>query len=76
MRRKKGTLIRVEQEILHAVLLLRLRGINEFHGFSLAKEIQDITQAERLRAHSTVAEKDDFSHYNLSGTPPGVGVLR
>ena len=54
MRRKKGALIRVEQEILHAVLLLRRRGITEFHGFNLAKEIQELTQAERLRAHSTL----------------------
>ena len=54
MRRKKGALVPVEKEILQAVLLLRSRGITEFHGFILAKEIQALTQAHRLRAHSTL----------------------
>ncbi len=54
MRRKKGTLIPVEQEILLAALRLRHQGIDEFHGFSLAREVQDLTQAHRLRAHSTL----------------------
>ena len=54
MRRKKGALIPVEKEILQAVLHLRRKGITEFHGFSLAKVIQDQTQTRHLRAHSTL----------------------
>ena len=54
MRRKKGSLIPIEKEILQAVLHLRSRGITEFHGFSLAKQIRDLTQAHRLRAHTTL----------------------
>ena len=54
MRRKQGALIPVEQEILFAALRLRQQGIDEFHGFGLAKEIQDLTRTRRLRAHSTL----------------------
>ena len=54
MRRKKGTLIAVEQEILSAALSLRRQGVDEFHGFGLAREIQDLTRTHRLRAHSTL----------------------
>ena len=35
-------------------LSLRQQGVDEFHGFGLAKEIQDLTRAHRLRAHSTL----------------------
>ena len=35
-------------------LTLRQQGGDAFHGFALAKEIQDLTRAHRLRAHSTL----------------------
>ena len=37
-----------------AALSLRQQGVDEFHGFGLAREIQERTRARRLRAHSTL----------------------
>ena len=35
-------------------LSLRRRGIEEFHGFGLAKEIQELTGSRLLTAHGTI----------------------
>ena len=44
-------------------------------GFEMAA-CHPLTNGTAGTGICTVAEKDDFSHYNLSGTPPGVGVFR
>lgn len=54
VRRKQGTLIPIEQEILEAGLALSRRGEPSFHGFLIAKEIQEDTEAKRLTSHGTL----------------------
>jgi DNA-binding PadR family transcriptional regulator len=54
MRRKPGALLPIEQAILAAGLDLRRIGTNEFHGFSVAKRMQDIGEAYQLTAHGTL----------------------
>ena len=54
MRRKKGTLIPIELSVLEAALCLRSRGEDEFHGFLIAKEIEEAKKARLLTAHGTL----------------------
>ena len=54
MRRKEGTLVPLEVSILGAALELRSRGVAEAHGFLLAKELRDGSQARRLTAYGTL----------------------
>jgi len=54
MRRKSGALLPIEISILRAGLELRLRGIREFHGFMIAKEIKDAVQAKLFAAQGTL----------------------
>ena len=54
VRRKPGTLIPIEQDILEAGLALSGRGEPSFHGFLIAKEIQDDAEAKRLTSHGTL----------------------
>ena len=54
MRRKAGTLIPIEQSILAAAMQLRSQGTNQFHGFQIAKEIQDRERARLLTSHGTL----------------------
>jgi PadR family transcriptional regulator len=54
MRRKPGALLPLELQILEAGLDLRRRGDDEFHGFSMAREIQEHEGARRLTAHGTL----------------------
>ena len=54
VRRKPGTLIPIEQEILAAALRLRQLGNDEFHGFRIAKEIKGQTNARLLTGHGTL----------------------
>lgn len=54
MRRKPGTLIPIEEQILTAGLSLRQRGTPHFHGFLLAKEIMEGADARRLTAQGTL----------------------
>ena len=54
MRRKSGSLLPLELQILEAGLDLRRRGNDEFHGFSIAREIQEHEGARRLTAHGTL----------------------
>ena len=46
MRRKEGALVPLEVSILEAALDLRSRGIEEAHGFLLAKELRDGAHAD------------------------------
>ena len=54
MRRKPGTLLPLEEAILGAGLESRRSGQPEFHGFSIAKSIQEADAARRLTAHGTL----------------------
>ncbi|HSH58226.1 MAG TPA: helix-turn-helix transcriptional regulator [Acidimicrobiales bacterium] len=54
MRRKAGTLIPIEEQILEAGLSLRQRGVPHFHGFLIAKEIKEGVGARRLTGQGTL----------------------
>ena len=54
MRRKPGTLIPIEVSSIEAGLDLRRRGLDAAHGFLLAKEIRDRTEAKLLIAYGTL----------------------
>lgn len=54
MRRKPGTLIPIEQSILIAAMHLRGQGVEEFHGYRIAKEIKDQAGARLLTGHGTL----------------------
>ncbi|MBY5163611.1 PadR family transcriptional regulator, partial [Salsipaludibacter albus] len=52
-RRKKGSLLAIEVDILDAGLALR-GAADEFHGFELAKQIAGGSSARRLTSHGTL----------------------
>jgi PadR family transcriptional regulator PadR len=54
MRRKEGAILPIEESILTAALAFRRAGQPEFHGFAIAKELQDRQGARRLTAHGTL----------------------
>jgi PadR family transcriptional regulator PadR len=54
MRRKPGTLLPIEEEILFVVVRLRGRGIRETHGYEIAQQIRDVAQAKQLTAYGTL----------------------
>ena len=54
MRRKPGTLLPIEVDILDAGLELRRAGGARFHGFQLAKQIADHAGPRPLTAHGTL----------------------
>ena len=54
MRRKPGTLLPLEADILAAGLALGRAGQQRFHGFQLAKELADEADARMLTAHGTL----------------------
>ena len=54
MRRKDGQLIPIEQSILVAAARLRGQGVEEFHGFWIAKEMGDREGARLLTGHGTL----------------------
>ena len=54
MRRKAGQLIPIERAILAAAMQLRTQGVEQFHGFRIAREIKDREGARLLTAHGTL----------------------
>ena len=54
MRRKPGSIVSLERDILEAATTLRARGLAEAHGFLLAKTIADGAEAKRLTAYGTL----------------------
>jgi DNA-binding PadR family transcriptional regulator len=54
MRRKPGTLVPLEQALCVAAAALRRRGLETFHGFLIAKEIQDAADTRLLTAYGTL----------------------
>lgn len=54
MRRKAGALIPLEVSILEAIHDLRRSGIDEAHGFLIAKEVKAQQDTRLLTAHGTL----------------------
>ncbi len=54
MRRRAGTLLPIELSILETGIELRVRGMSEFHGFLIAREIKQRQDARLLTAHGTL----------------------
>ena len=53
-RRKPGTLLPLETEILGAALALRDGGLETFHGFGLAQTLREQRGSRALTAHGTL----------------------
>jgi DNA-binding PadR family transcriptional regulator len=53
-RRKPGTLVPLETEILGAALALRREGHATFHGFGLAHAMREQRGSRKLTAHGTL----------------------
>ena len=53
-RRKSGTLLALETEILGAALALARDGQREFHGFALAQTLRSERGSRSLTAHGTL----------------------
>jgi hypothetical protein len=54
MRRKAGDLIPIERSIIQAACQLRQEGVEEFHGFDIAKKIKDQEEARFLTGYGTL----------------------
>jgi DNA-binding PadR family transcriptional regulator len=55
VRRKTGSLVPLELAICTAALALRDRGVEQFHGYLIAKEIKDVVStAKLLTAYGTL----------------------
>jgi PadR family transcriptional regulator, regulatory protein PadR len=53
-RRKPGSLLPLETEILEAALSMQRSGQSTFHGFALAQEMREQTGSRSLTAHGTL----------------------
>jgi PadR family transcriptional regulator, regulatory protein PadR len=67
-RRKPGSLIGLEREILDVALSLRRSGEGPFHGFGLAQQLRDRSDARSLTGHGTL--------YKALGRLEELGLLR
>jgi len=54
MRRRPGAVLPLEQEILSAGVGYATSGNGEFHGYELARLLQDVSDARRLTGHGTL----------------------
>jgi DNA-binding PadR family transcriptional regulator len=54
VRRKADSLLPIEVAILQAGVALRRGGVDEFHGYAIAREIREGSEARRLTAHGTL----------------------
>ena len=54
MRRKAGVILPLEASILGAAVELSRGGVDEFHGFELAKRLRDDEGRRNLTAHGTL----------------------
>ena len=54
MKRKKGELVPSERSILKAAARLRSQGVEQFHGYGIAKEIRDGEGTRLLAGHGTL----------------------
>lgn len=54
MRRKSGVILPLEASILGTAIELARAGVEEFHGFELAKRLRDDEGRRNLTAHGTL----------------------
>jgi DNA-binding PadR family transcriptional regulator len=54
MRRKPGSLLPLETAICEVASVLQQRGLNQFHGFAIAKELQHAGDTKLLTAYGTL----------------------
>jgi PadR family transcriptional regulator, regulatory protein PadR len=54
MRRKPGALVPLEADICAAAAALRRDGIDEFHGYELAKQLAETKDSKLLTAYGTL----------------------
>jgi len=54
MRRKPGTILPIESELLTAAIALESRGVEGFHGFLIAHEMRDRNGAKNLIAYGNL----------------------
>ena len=54
MRRKSGSLVPLELAICTAAVALRARGVEPFHGYLIAKELKNASDAKLLTAYGTL----------------------
>jgi PadR family transcriptional regulator, regulatory protein PadR len=54
MRRRPGTILPIERELLAAAAGLAARGVEEFHGFLIAHEMRDRSGARDLIAYGNL----------------------
>jgi len=54
MRRKPGSLVPLEIAICEAASVLQQRGISQFHGYSIAKELKHAGDTRLLTAYGTL----------------------
>lgn len=54
MRRKPGAILPIEESVLNVAAVLNSSGDGEFHGFEMAKRLQDVDDARNLTAHGTL----------------------
>ncbi len=67
MRRKAGSLVPLERSIGDAALALRQTGVEEFHGYRIAKQLAAAADARRLTAYGTL--------YRALGRLEKMGIL-
>ena len=67
MRRKAGQLVPLEIAICDAAARLRRRGVNEFHGYEIAKRIGEDADSKLLTAYGTL--------YRALGRLESMGLL-
>jgi PadR family transcriptional regulator, regulatory protein PadR len=68
VRRKPGALVPLEQAICSAAATLRRRGVQQFHGYELAKQLADQAERRLLTAYGTL--------YRALGRLEDMGLLR
>jgi PadR family transcriptional regulator, regulatory protein PadR len=68
MRRKPNALVPLEQRICASAAILRRRGVTEFHGYELAKQLADDSERRLLTAYGTL--------YRALGRLEKMGMLR
>jgi PadR family transcriptional regulator, regulatory protein PadR len=68
VRRKLGTLVPLEQAICVSAALLRRRGVVEFHGYELAKQVAHDADGRLLTAYGTL--------YRALGRLEQMGLVR
>jgi PadR family transcriptional regulator, regulatory protein PadR len=54
MRRKPGALVPIEEAICASASALRRRGVKEFHGYELARQLADDSERRLLTAYGTL----------------------